>query len=95
MPTKTKRTGLFGKPSRRPLNERRPNAERLRQLIQGGMLVARLQKLAKGEIENDADQLNVQVRAGVALLNKVLPDLQRTEVTGKDEGPVEIILRAL
>jgi hypothetical protein len=77
-----------------PLDTRRPNAERLRQLIQGGMLVARLQKLAKGEIENDADQLNVQVRAGTALLNKVLPDLQRTEVGGVDGQPIEIITRA-
>jgi hypothetical protein len=58
------------------------------------MLVARLQKLAKGEIENDADQLNVQVRAGTALLNKVLPDLQRTEVGGVDGQPIEIITRA-
>lgn len=58
------------------------------------MLVARMQKLAIGAIENDADQLNVQVRAGQVLLNKILPDLQRTEVGGVDGGPIEIITRA-
>lgn len=78
----------------RASNSKRPNAERLRLLIQGGMLVARMQKLAIGAIENDADQLNVQVRAGQVLLNKILPDLQRTEVAGDASAPIEIITRA-
>ena len=63
-------------------------------LIQAGMLVSRVQKIALAQVKGAPDRLNVQVRAGTALLNKVLPDLQRSEVTGEDGGPIEIITRA-
>jgi hypothetical protein len=42
-------------------------------------------------VEGKRDMSSTQVTAGVALLKKVLPDMQAitAEITGKDGGPIE------
>jgi hypothetical protein len=42
-------------------------------------------------VEGVRDMSSTQVSAGVALLKKVLPDLQAVELTGKDGGPIETV----
>lgn len=39
-------------------------------------------------VEGKRDMSSTQVTAGVALLKKVMPDLQSTALTGADGGPV-------
>ena len=48
--------------------------------IQAGMILDRLVKHVNGEIEMTASQ----IKAADILLKKTVPDLARTEVTGKD-----------
>jgi hypothetical protein len=42
-------------------------------------------------VEGRRDMSASQVTAGIALLKKVLPDLQGIELSGKDGGPIEIV----
>ena len=42
-------------------------------------------------VEGIRNMSSTQVSAGVALLKKVLPDLQVVELTGKDGGPIETV----
>ena len=53
------------------------------------MLVARLQRIANGEQDEP-----YQVTAAIALLRKVLPDLQATMISGDPQLPLTIITRA-
>lgn len=54
--------------------------------IRVSMLVGRLYGHVAGEI----DMSNSQIKAADILLKKLVPDLARTELTGKDGGPVVI-----
>ena len=54
--------------------------------IRVGMLVGRLY----GHVTGEVDMSSSQIKAADILLKKLVPDLARTEVTGKDGGPVVI-----
>ncbi len=53
--------------------------------IAAGVLADRLMKHCRGELELS----NTQIKAADILLKKVVPDLARTEHTGKDGGAIE------
>lgn len=57
-----------------------------RKRIQTGVLLKRLQDHVVGDVEMSATQL----RAAEILLRKSIPDLSATELTGADNGPVQI-----
>lgn len=57
--------------------------------IRAGVLMERL----LGHVEGTNDMTQTQIKAADILLRKIVPDLARTEMTGKDEGPVEMIIR--
>lgn len=66
---------------------RRPgyrHTQATRDKIQAGTLVHRLHKVAMGEIEATAQQVN----AAKTLLNKVLPDLSAIEIDAELEAEV-------
>ena len=63
--------------------------EEWRQKIQASQLINRVQGHALGDVEMSATQL----KAAEILLRKVAPDLARTEVSGEDGGPQELIIR--
>ncbi len=63
--------------------------EEWRQKIQASQLINRVQGHALGDVEMSATQL----KAAEILLRKVAPDLARTEVSGQDGGPQELIIR--
>lgn len=44
-------------------------------------------------VEGRREMSGTQVTAGIALLRKVLPDLQTTQVTGADDGPLQIVIQ--
>jgi hypothetical protein len=71
-----------------------PLPERWREKIRQSGIMERMVRIAKGELEDDPKVLAVQTRTGMALLNKVLPDLTRQELVGENGGPLEIITRA-
>ena len=56
--------------------------------IQAGVILDRLVKHVNGEIEMTASQ----IKAADILLKKTVPDLARTEVTGKDGEPQQHIV---
>ncbi len=60
-----------------------------RQKIRASMLINRLQDHAFGEV----DMSPTQLKAAEILLKKVAPDLARTEMTGEDGGPQELVIR--
>ena len=63
--------------------------EDVRNKIRASQLVNYLDRLA---IQNDGSVNSAtRVKAASALLNKVLPDLARTEIAGDGGGPLEII----
>lgn len=64
-------------------------SERARQAIQTGQLVGLLHRIANGEKKVEPHQ----VTAAIALLRKVLPDLQATMVSGDPQLPITIITR--
>lgn len=47
-----------------------------------------VKKLAD-HINGDVEMSNTQIKAADILLRKIIPDLARSELTGKDGGPVE------
>lgn len=59
--------------------------EHWREKIAAGILADRLMKHARGELE----LTSTQIRAADILLKKVVPDLARTEHTGRDGGAIE------
>jgi hypothetical protein len=56
--------------------------------IQAGVILDRLVKHVNGEIEMTASQ----IKAADILLKKTVPDLARTEVTGKDGEPQQHVV---
>lgn len=60
--------------------------QEVRDKIQTTVLVNRLHGIAIGEITGDG--LDVQVRAALGLLKKVLPDLTATQLSGDADNPV-------
>lgn len=44
-------------------------------------------------VEGRREMTSTQVTAGIALLKKVMPDLQHTEHTGEDGGPMKLIIK--
>lgn len=61
-------------------------SEEWRKKISAGVLMSRLLKHVNGEIELTA----AQVKSADILLKKIVPDLARTEVTGKDGAPLAV-----
>ena len=57
-----------------------------RDKIQVGYMLDRLIKCFKGEVILTPEQL----KAADMVLKKVVPDLSRAELTGKDDKPIEI-----
>lgn len=57
--------------------------------IQAGVILDRLVKHVNGEIDMSASQ----IKAADILLKKTVPDLARTEVTGKDGEAQEMVIR--
>jgi len=56
--------------------------------IQAGVILDRLVKHVNGEIEMTASQ----IKAADILVKKTVPDLARTEVTGKDGEPQQHVV---
>jgi hypothetical protein len=63
-------------------------SEQWKAKIQAGVILDRLVKHVNGEIEMTASQ----IKAADILLKKTVPDLARTEVTGKDGEPQQHIV---
>lgn len=61
-------------------------ADGAKDAIQTSMLVKRLQE----HVLNDGEMTRSQIDAARILLKKTLPDLAVTELTGKDDGPIQI-----
>lgn len=57
--------------------------------IQAGVILDRLVKHVNGEVEMSSSQ----IKAADILLKKTVPDLARTEVTGLDGAPQEMVIR--
>jgi hypothetical protein len=64
-------------------------AEAVRSRIQGSVIADQLLKHVLGETEMSA----TQVSAALGLLRKVSPDLAATQLTGADEGPIQLIAK--
>jgi hypothetical protein len=60
--------------------------ERWREKIRLSQIINRLDQCAVGEIDMTPSQL----KAADMLLKKLVPDLNRTEVSGPDGGPVQV-----
>jgi hypothetical protein len=71
----------------------RKNTPRLsnewRERIKSGVILSRLEQAALGELEMSPAAL----KAAEIVLRKTLPDLARTEVTGDEGGPQELVIR--
>jgi len=59
-----------------------------KQKIRAGVLMNRLMTHVDGTVEMSP----TQIKAADILLRKIVPDLARTEMTGKDGGPQEMIV---
>ncbi len=57
--------------------------------IQAAQIINRFQKCIDGEITLDAQQ----VSCGKTLLNKVLPDLSSTTISGDEDNPIQTVTR--
>lgn len=66
---------------------RRSHQDDVRAKIGVSQITNRLQKHIDGEIELTA----TQIQAARILLDKSLPNLQATEHSGKDGGPLELV----
>ena len=64
-------------------------SEEWRERIRSAGILQRLDKAAMGEIEITATQL----KAAEIVLRKTIPDLARTELTGKDGGDQVVVYR--
>ena len=71
----------------------RKNTPRLsnewRERIKSGLILSRLEQAALGELEMSPAAL----KAAEIVLRTTLPDLARTEVTGDEGGPQELVIR--
>jgi len=68
------------------------NLINLRNLIQTRVLITRLQDFAKDDPDNprSARLTRTQAMVGLALLRKVLPDMQALEISGNSEAPITV-----
>ena len=57
--------------------------------ISATTIMNRLVKCVEGTVEMTPSQ----VRAADIILRKIVPDLARNEVTGVDQGPVELVVK--
>ena len=57
----------------------------VRDKIRSTQIIKRLQNYVDGEVSLEA----AQVSAALGLLRKCVPDLQATQLTGADGGPIE------
>jgi hypothetical protein len=64
-------------------------SEEWRERIRAAGILERLEKAAMGEVE----VTQTQIKAAEIVLRKTLPDLARTEVTGNEGGPQELVIR--
>jgi hypothetical protein len=64
-------------------------SERWKDRISATMIMNRLVAHVEGELDLSPTQL----KAADILLKKIVPDLARTEHTGADEGPIEMVVR--
>ena len=62
--------------------------EHWKKRIKIGVIMDRLIKCVNGEL----DMTNAQLKAADMLLKKVVPDLARTELTGKDNEPLQVVI---
>lgn len=62
------------------------HSDMVRQKIQAGVLIDRLQKHVNGDVEMTGTQVN----AALGLLDRSLPKLQAIQVSGPDNGPVQL-----
>lgn len=68
-----------------------PAYERTRAKIQGTQLIKRLQCYALDQLDDKGNKVELdgtKIRAIEILIDRVLPKLSATEITGKDGGPV-------
>ena len=63
--------------------------DEIREKIRASQLVNRLTDHALGNLEKNKSMDPSQVTAALGLLKKCVPDLSRSEVTGKDGAPME------
>ncbi|QDP53224.1 MAG: hypothetical protein GOVbin7744_27 [Prokaryotic dsDNA virus sp.] len=61
--------------------------EKHRKAIQTSMLIKRLEN----HVLKDTEMSPTQIRSAEILLNKSLPNLRSTELTGDDGGPVKVL----
>jgi hypothetical protein len=57
--------------------------------IRAGAIMARL----LGHVQGELEMSGTQIKAADIILKKIVPDLARSEVTGPDGGPQEMICR--
>lgn len=62
--------------------------DEVRERIKTSQLLNRLQNNGLGKLKKEMTL--GQIRSAVAVLNKAMPDLQRTELTGRDGEPVQV-----
>lgn len=73
----------------RPTDRQRRHSDAIRQKIQAGVIVDRLQKHINGEIEMS----QTQIAAANALLDRSIPKLSQIQHVGDDNGgPVRMIV---
>jgi hypothetical protein len=61
-------------------------SEAWKERIRSGVLAERLERCAMGDVEMTTNQ----IRAAQILMNKVIPDIARTELSGPDGGPIVV-----
>lgn len=64
-------------------------SEEWRERIRAAAILQRLEKAALGEVE----MAPAELKAAEIVLRKTIPDLARTEVTGKDGGDQVVVYR--
>jgi hypothetical protein len=67
--------------------------DRVRERIRSGALVARLTRIALTPPDEDSKDVANSIAAAKALLAKVLPDLQSTQLSGDASAPLVILTR--
>jgi len=73
-----------------------PAFEKTRAKIQTTQLVKRLENYALNNLDEQGKEVELEpqrIRAIEILLNKTLPNLQSTEISGKDGGPIVPVLQ--
>ena len=66
--------------------------QRARSKIQAAVIIARLGRIAAGEVKIDPASLAVQIRAAEILLRKALPDLSAVDVEQHGDSTITITI---